>query len=86
MAPTPETVIERAFATMPAGWRYAVVRVIHAMPDDQVDGWRVEIYRGLSLRIEVIHRVRHMAAAIAFEAAGQEYPDQFPEWATVKGK
>lgn len=72
------------FPPPPAGWEWQVTRVIHCLPDDQCDGWKVVLYRSRYASVEVLHRNRDHARAIALEAAGEVYPDEFPQYATVK--
>lgn len=67
--------------SVPVGWSWSIVRVIHCMPDDQVDGWRVQLQRSNNTVIEVIHRDLNHARAIACEAAGEMFPATFKEWA-----
>lgn len=62
---------------LPKGFTWDIVRVIHCMPDDQVDGWRVVIYMTDHPVIEVIHREAELAREIALDAALQIYPGSF---------
>jgi hypothetical protein len=68
------------FWDLPAGWTWSIVRVIHCLPDDQTDGWRICLAHDRSTVIEVLHRDVEHAKAIALEAAGQLAPSSFKEW------
>lgn len=70
--------------SLPEGWSWEITRVIHCLPDDQCDGWRCSLVCAGIARIEVLHRNQHHARAIALEAAGELYPEVFPQWASVK--
>lgn len=84
MATVDPTLWDAKLKRLPRGWGWQVTRVIHCMPDDQVDGWRVLLSAGESQRIEVTHRNLDHARVIALEAAGELWPDAFPQWSSVK--
>lgn len=71
---------------MPDGFAYDVVRVIHAMPDDVVDGWKVVIHHDQLPAIEVIHRNLAMAKSVALSAAAELFPDYFKGWDSDNGR
>jgi len=62
---------------LPNGWTWNIVRVIHCLPEDQVDGWRVTLTRDGAATIEVIHRSPEHARAVAIDAAREIYPGTF---------
>jgi hypothetical protein len=62
---------------LPSGWKWEVVRVIHCMPDDQVDGWRISLLFRDNRVIEVIHRDGELARRIALDAAREIWPVEF---------
>lgn len=68
------------FWDLPAGWTWCITRVIHCLPEDQLDGWRVQlVFRNQNV-IEVTHHDVEHARAIALEAAGETWPASFKEW------
>jgi hypothetical protein len=66
--------------SLPNGWRWTTLRVVHVMPDDQVDGWKVVLCGNDTPMIEVIHRDLEHAQRIALSAAAEMYPVAFKEF------
>lgn len=62
---------------LPAGWTIHVVRLVHVMPDDTVDGYRVCLAWRDNVVVEVIHRDAGLAQSIALDAAADIWPGQF---------
>lgn len=62
---------------LPDGWTWQVVRIVHVMPDDTVDGYRVSLACRNHTVVEVIHRDQLHAQRIALEAAADIWPAQF---------
>jgi hypothetical protein len=62
---------------LPTGWTWHIVRVIHCLPDDQVDGYRVTLSANDVVVIEVIHRSADHARTVALDAAFELYPGSF---------
>lgn len=71
---------------LPGAWVWTVVRVIHSLPEIEVDGWRVTLQHGQRTAVEVIHSNLNHARAIALEAAAEIYPHEFQGWVPKKGK
>ena len=63
--------------SLPNGFTWSIVRVIHCLPDDQVDGWRVTLRANDTDVIEVLHRNAEHARAVALDAAAELYPSSF---------
>ncbi len=75
-----ECMVPESTWSVPVGWNWTIVRVIHCMPDDQVDGFRVCLRRNGGDVIEVTHRDLNHARAIAMEAACELFPGTFKGW------
>lgn len=69
---------------LPGAWTWSLCRVVHCLPDDQTDGWRVTLAHGERTSVEVIHRNLAHARAIALEAAAEIYPHEFHGWVIRK--
>lgn len=69
---------------LPGAWTWTVCRVIHCLPDDQTDGWRVTLRHGERTAVEVVHRNLDHARAVALEAAAEIYPHEFQGWVNTK--
>lgn len=63
--------------SLPTGWTWHITRVIHCLPDDQVDGYRITLFARDTPVIEVLHRDQHLACEIAIDAACEIYPTLF---------
>jgi hypothetical protein len=68
--------------SLPAGWTWTITRVIHCMPEEQTDGWRVTLFGSGTPVIEVIHRSQEHACAVALSAAAEIYPSTFKGYAS----
>lgn len=80
----PPLVLPPDFWRLPNGWSWRITRVIHCLPDDTTEGWRVILSHKELDSVEVVHRDRDHARAIALEAAGELYPTIFVAWAVRK--